>query len=99
LGNRNYQVSQQSSKCNKHLLIWGSRHVKPNTLKTLRFHGKARPTSPSGLADSDIVLTTYATLSSDYKHRGVLHQVNWYRVVLDEGKLGSVLIHLRNLQR
>ncbi|KAK6819490.1 hypothetical protein PG987_015973 [Apiospora arundinis] len=33
----------------------------------------------------DVVLTTYSTLATDYRKPGsVLHQVEWYRVVLDE---------------
>jgi SNF2 family DNA or RNA helicase len=36
--------------------------------------------------DFDIVLTTYSTLVGDFsKDPGVLHQVQWFRVVLDEG--------------
>jgi hypothetical protein len=62
------------------------RHVKSNILRVCRFHGKPRPASPVELAEYDVVLTTYATLSAEYKSRGVLHRVNWYRIVLDEGK-------------
>ncbi|KAG7284182.1 hypothetical protein NEMBOFW57_010545 [Staphylotrichum longicolle] len=57
------------------------------------FHGKNRPTSVSDLKGFDIVLTTYATLSAEHKKQGVLHQVDWYRVVLDEGKAES---HVRD---
>ena len=60
-------------------------HVKPNTLRTCRFHRKSRPLSD--LKDFDVVLTTYSTLSAESKNRGILHQIDWYRVVLDEGKL------------
>jgi SNF2 family DNA or RNA helicase len=45
-----------------------------------------RPASPGALTDCDVVLTTYATLSAEYKTGGVLHEVEWYRIVLDEGK-------------
>jgi SNF2 family DNA or RNA helicase len=63
------------------------RHVLPNTLRTCRFHRKNRPTSPSDLEDFDVVLTTYSTLSSALKSQeSILHQVDWYRVVLDEGR-------------
>ena len=62
------------------------RHVKSNTLRVCRFHGKPRPASPADLADYDVILTTYATLSAEYKNRKVLHRVDWYRIVLDEGK-------------
>lgn len=63
-----------------------ARHVRQHTLKTCVFHGKTRPTFSAGLADYDLVLTTYATLSAEYKNRRVLHNVEWYRIVLDEGK-------------
>jgi SNF2 family DNA or RNA helicase len=66
--------------------IQGARHVKPNTLKTCKFHGKGRPILPAGLTDYDLVLTTYATLSAEYKSRGALHNIVWFRIVLDEGK-------------
>ena len=32
------------------------------------------------------MLTTYSTLYAESKSGGVLHQVDWYRIVLDEGK-------------
>jgi SNF2 family DNA or RNA helicase len=34
----------------------------------------------------DMVLTTFATLVADFKRRKVLHNLEWFRVVLDEGK-------------
>ncbi|KAH6848230.1 SNF2 family N-terminal domain-containing protein [Chaetomium sp. MPI-CAGE-AT-0009] len=67
--------------------VWESevkKHVKPNTLKTCRFHGKPRPIFSARLTDHDLVLTTYATLSAEYKSRGVLHNIAWFRIVLDE---------------
>lgn len=51
-----------------------------------RFHGKGRPALPARLTDYDIVLTTYATLSAEYKNRRILHNIVWFRIVLDEGK-------------
>ena len=33
----------------------------------------------------DIVLTTYATLVADFKRHRVLHDLEWFRVILDEG--------------
>ena len=62
------------------------RHVKPNTLRTCRFHRKNRPTSPSDLKNFDVILTTYSTLYAKSKNRGILHQVNWYRVVPNKSK-------------
>ena len=35
---------------------------------------------------ADIVITTYDTLAVEYKaKRSILHEYEWYRVVLDEG--------------
>lgn len=61
-------------------------HVEPGTLKVCIFHGSGRPKSPEGVIDHDLVLTTYATLSADSSVLRVLQEIEWYRVVLDEGK-------------
>ena len=37
------------------------------------------------LVKSDIVLTTYGTVSSEFTSQGSLYKVNWFRIVLDEG--------------
>jgi SWI/SNF-related matrix-associated actin-dependent regulator of chromatin subfamily A3 len=51
-----------------------------------KFHGNSRENDPRSLLDFDIVLTTYSTLVVDFsKDLGVLHRVQWFRVVLDEG--------------
>jgi SWI/SNF-related matrix-associated actin-dependent regulator of chromatin subfamily A3 len=40
----------------------------------------------SVIEDSDIVITTYNTLSGEFSDRkSILHKIGWYRVVLDEG--------------
>lgn len=61
-------------------------HVKPGTLKVCIFHGSSRPKSPERVIDHDLVLTTYATLSADSNVLRILQEIEWYRVVLDEGK-------------
>jgi SNF2 family DNA or RNA helicase len=61
-------------------------HIEPGTLKVCIFHGSSRPKSPEGVIDHDLVLTTYATLSADSNVLRVLQKIEWYRVVLDEGK-------------
>lgn len=39
------------------------------------------------LRNADLVITTYHTLASDYSNaKGLLNQVEWYRLVLDEGQ-------------
>ncbi|KAK3502961.1 SNF2 family N-terminal domain-containing protein [Neurospora crassa] len=48
------------------------------------FHGEQKPRGYETLMDTDLVLTTYSTLASDYKKSGLLHKMEWYRVVLDE---------------
>ncbi|KAK8059215.1 SNF2 family N-terminal domain-containing protein [Apiospora saccharicola] len=54
-------------------------------LSTLKYHGTEREKDPEGLMGYDVILTTYSTLSSDYRKReSVLHRIGWYRVVLDE---------------
>lgn len=35
----------------------------------------------------DIVLSTYGTVAADLaRNRGLLNQIHWYRIVLDEGE-------------
>ncbi|RSL61430.1 hypothetical protein CEP54_006267 [Fusarium duplospermum] len=61
-----------------------SRHFRDGSLRVLIFHGESRPTLPTAMKDHDIVLTTFATLVADFKRGKVLHNVEWFRVVLDE---------------
>lgn len=67
-------------------------------LRTYVFHGAARTGDPAELADVDVVLTTYSVLESVYrkqaygfrrksglvKERSLLHNMRFYRVILDE---------------
>lgn len=56
------------------------------TLKTVRWHGSSRKSMRGDLMEADIVITTYNTLAVEYKNRpSILHDIEWYRVVLDEG--------------
>jgi SNF2 family DNA or RNA helicase len=54
-----------------------------------------RVRDPMKLAcDYDLVVTTYATLASDYGKNGSgtnnpLHKIKWHRVVFDEGERGQ----------
>jgi SWI/SNF-related matrix-associated actin-dependent regulator of chromatin subfamily A3 len=73
----------------------GSSHLE-DSLSVVRYHGPNRPRDKSGLAtleDSDMVITTYNTLAKEFSDRtsfagksSLLHDIEWYRVVLDEGK-------------
>ncbi|UZP36582.1 hypothetical protein NXS19_004398 [Fusarium pseudograminearum] len=61
-----------------------SKHFKDGSLRVHTFHGDSRSTESTSLMNHDIVLTTFATLVSDFKRRKVLQSVEWFRVVLDE---------------
>ena len=62
------------------------------TLKTTIHHGPKRGTQAACIADSDIVLTTYYTLAADFTaRRSPIHEIAWFRAVLDEGKQTSDL--------
>jgi SWI/SNF-related matrix-associated actin-dependent regulator of chromatin subfamily A3 len=57
------------------------------TLKTIKYHGHKRKAFLPMLEDVDIVLTTYHTLVADFGEKSSpLHGIEWFRVVLDEGK-------------
>ncbi|RYP37143.1 hypothetical protein DL767_003097 [Monosporascus sp. MG133] len=57
-------------------------------LKVIKYHGPGRPKNLESIQDSDIVVTTYNTLAAEFQIKSepsLLHQIGWYRVVLDEG--------------
>lgn len=50
------------------------------------YHGQGRQSGVEHLLDYDIVLTTYATISAEHsKASPPLQQLEWFRIVLDEG--------------
>ncbi|XP_078157224.1 DNA/RNA helicase protein isoform X3 [Carex rostrata] len=64
-------------------------HVKPGTVTLYTHYGQSRAKDASFLAQSDIVLTTYGVLASEFSaedaaENGGLYSVHWFRVVLDE---------------
>ncbi|GCC38705.1 hypothetical protein chiPu_0017221 [Chiloscyllium punctatum] len=64
------------------------RHLCPDVkLNMYLYYGSERNKTASFLAEQDIVLTTYNTLTVDYGSGSAspLHKVKWLRVVLDEG--------------
>lgn len=76
------------------------RHVKQeHALKVLTYHGAGKKQmNHKDFAEYDVVITTYGTLSEEYKPRNVkepakiprfhgLFSMNWARVVLDEGHI------------
>jgi SNF2 family DNA or RNA helicase len=62
------------------------RHLAPDSLTIYRYHGGRRITDAQALADFDIVLTTYSTLAARMSTESPLYQIEWFRIVLDEGK-------------
>ncbi|OCL02710.1 hypothetical protein AOQ84DRAFT_304166, partial [Glonium stellatum] len=61
------------------------KHVFPNILKFYKYHGPKRETDFTKLRDFDIVFTTYATIAAEFcKGASVIHQLEYYRLVLDE---------------
>ncbi|KAL7267230.1 hypothetical protein RUND412_010190 [Rhizina undulata] len=68
-----------------------SRHIKHGALKIHKYHGPGRSIDPIKLSYFDVVLTTYQTVAQEYKSfclvkgsKGVIEQLSWYRIVLDE---------------
>ncbi|KAF4454892.1 hypothetical protein F53441_2685 [Fusarium austroafricanum] len=59
-------------------------HFTPGSLTPMIFHGSKRTSNIHDLMSPSIVLTTYATVAADFDGLGVLDQMSWYRIVLDE---------------
>ncbi|PHH91757.1 hypothetical protein CDD83_10401 [Cordyceps sp. RAO-2017] len=56
-----------------------------DAVNVVKYHGQRRERDLAALARSDIVLTTYKTLATDAaSKKDPLHQIGWFRVVLDE---------------
>ncbi|KAK4194237.1 putative DNA repair protein RAD5B [Triangularia verruculosa] len=55
--------------------------------EVVKYHGPGRPKDLDTILDSDIVITTYSTLTAEVLTKAkpsILHRIGWYRVVLDE---------------
>jgi SWI/SNF-related matrix-associated actin-dependent regulator of chromatin subfamily A3 len=61
-----------------------------------KYHGPKRELDTLKLVDFDIIFTTYATVAVEFRqYSNVLHSINWFRIVLDEGRsANSVLFSL-----
>uniref|UniRef100_A0A803QKU8 Uncharacterized protein n=1 Tax=Cannabis sativa TaxID=3483 RepID=A0A803QKU8_CANSA len=64
-------------------------HVKPGSLSVYVHYGQSRPKDATFLTQSDVVITTYGVLASEFsaentEESGGLYSVRWFRVVLDE---------------
>ena len=69
-------------------------HIRPGTLKVHIYHGAGRVKDITRLADYDLVITTYGSVSSEFTSRSKqkqgtypLEEINWFRVVLDEAHM------------
>lgn len=77
------------AKRNGMLMRFGScRHFYPGSLRYIKYHGQERDRLNTQLDQQDVILTTYGTVMAD-RRRGnsILHRIDWYRLVLDEGEL------------
>ncbi|KAJ8446099.1 hypothetical protein Cgig2_017601 [Carnegiea gigantea] len=64
-------------------------HAQPGSLSVYVHYGQTRSRDVELLAQSDVVLTTYGVLSSEFssestEDHGALYSIRWSRVVLDE---------------
>ncbi|KAJ7981104.1 DNA/RNA helicase protein [Quillaja saponaria] len=64
-------------------------HVQSGSLSLYVHYGQNRPKDAKTLSQSDVVITTYGVLASEYstenaEDNGGLYSVRWFRVILDE---------------
>ena len=91
LGTWEEQLSEYVEKHQiRHILTLG-RHVIEGGLKCRRHHGKMRLADINELDAVNVVLTTYHTVSAEWKAgndagRSILFSARWRRIILDEGE-------------
>ncbi|XP_010424229.2 PREDICTED: putative SWI/SNF-related matrix-associated actin-dependent regulator of chromatin subfamily A member 3-like 2 [Camelina sativa] len=64
-------------------------HTKPGSLSVYVHYGQSRPKDTKLLSQSDVVITTYGVLTSEFSAENSadnegLYAVRWFRIVLDE---------------
>lgn len=73
-----------------------NRHFAPDSLRYIVFHGRCRASDGKSLASADLVFTTYAIIVADQESLGVLNDLNWFRIALDEGMSPHLRFQLYN---
>ena len=74
-------------------------HVADGGLKCRRHHGQTKLANANELDNVKIVLTTYHTVSAEWRldrfaGSSILFQVRWARIILDEGRLSCVQLSI-----
>lgn len=68
-------------------------HIKPGALNVYIYHGNRKEIDSDMLARYDIVITTYFTIRMEFfpskrnsqPRKSPIREINWFRIVLDEG--------------
>jgi SNF2 family DNA or RNA helicase len=88
-GTRSFKGMKPTPQLNFWLTTF-CRHLKPGTLRWVTHHGQRRLTTTTQICQYDIVLTSYQTITSEWRKREsvsspvLLHR--WHRIALDEGE-------------
>jgi SWI/SNF-related matrix-associated actin-dependent regulator of chromatin subfamily A3 len=62
-----------------------------------KYHGPKRESDPLKLLDFDVIFTTYTTMAAEFRNcSNVLHSINWFRIVLDEGRFVGQLAPIQS---
>ncbi len=73
------------------------KHLHPDTLRCLLYHGPKRSNDVHSMLAHDMVLTTYDMVATEWKNLDMgsrpLFSVTWRRIVLDEGKSLLLIRH------
>lgn len=60
-------------------------------MSIITYHGQGRESDPLALANTDLVLSTYHTIAAEaLDSSSPLYKIEWFRIVLDEGRQLSV---------
>ncbi|KAH9427149.1 hypothetical protein MCOR02_012442 [Pyricularia oryzae] len=69
------------------------RHFYPGSVRYVKYHASGRRDLVGTINQQDVVLTTYGTIMADRRGaNSIIHRINWFRLVLDEGKFSSHLV-------